>query len=127
MSSNTDCVLTLRLGRQRVAVLFEVQHEVAGQDWLRGERVAENLLNLRLVDLHRRGDAAAHLSGRVRMIEQDRLLGVSIVTAPELPSALGSTTNSDWRLEQDASRRRIRIGAIEVAMIARMLWRMITV
>ena len=74
MSSNTDCVLTLRRGRQHVAVLLEVQHEVAGQDWLRGERVAENLLNLRLVDLHRRGDAAAHLSGRVRMIEQDRLL-----------------------------------------------------
>src|SRR5208337_5319392 len=69
-------VLDLRFRRQSVAVLFEIEHEVAGQDRLRGERAAENLLHLRLIDLHRRGGASANLSGRVGLVQYNRLLAL---------------------------------------------------
>jgi hypothetical protein len=69
-------VLTLGLSRERAAVSLEVEHEVARQYWLRGERVAENLQNLSLVDFRRRGDSSSHFSGRIRMVQQDRLLAV---------------------------------------------------
>jgi serine phosphatase RsbU (regulator of sigma subunit) len=69
-------ILALRVGRKRVTVLLEIEHEVAGQHGLRGQRVAEDLLHLSLIDLHRRGDATAHLAGRIRFIQQHRLLAV---------------------------------------------------
>src|SRR5579862_160774 len=69
-------VLALRVGSQRVAVLFEVEHEMRGQNRLCGQRVAEDFLYLRLVNIHRRGDAAFNFSGRIWMVQQDRLLAV---------------------------------------------------
>jgi adenylate cyclase len=89
-------VLALGVGRQDVAVLFEVEHEMTWQDRLRRQRVAEDLLDLSLIDFCRRGDATAHLARCVGFVQLNLFLAV--VDRDRAGAAIGIGQHDKQRL-----------------------------
>ena len=97
----------------RVGIAEEIEPEMRRQNRLRGQRIAENLLDLLRVG-GGRGDAAAlFLARRVGLVEQHRLL--TVADRDRARGAVRIRQNDEKRLALRASERKDTSAEIESA------------